>query len=259
MTTKKIYGPWIKWDGGECPVPPDTLVGVKLRCRSSELSSLAKRYYWHHNGDGADIVSYRAITEQTDLEAAEKLLRENGYTIIPPAKPLTFEDDLRHQPPLMTATEINALPHKAREYIHQLEANTDPSGMVRENMQLLDTNKGLQIMYRNRTDELDRVKQAMELARYVLATYQTGVTYMPGKGCSEEPLTFDDVVPMTEAPPEGTDYWVAHPFSRTGVEPYCWDGTYLDQQVLRHRMAYLEREHALIAAQHIFGLKGGEL
>lgn len=42
----------------------------------------------------------------------------------------------------MTATEINALPPKAREYIHQLEVNTDPSGMVRENMQLLDTNKG---------------------------------------------------------------------------------------------------------------------
>ena len=65
----------------------------------------------------------------------------------------------------MTATEINALPPKAREYIHQLEANTDPSGMVRENMQLLDTNKGLQIMYRNRTDEL-------ELARNGLATYR---------------------------------------------------------------------------------------
>ena len=64
---------------------------------------------------------------------------------------------------------------------------------------------------------------------------------------------------MTEMPPRGTKYWAVHPFSRTGVEPYCWDGTYLDQQVLRHRMAYLEREHALIAAQHIFGLKGGEL
>ena len=102
----------------------------------------------------------------SEIDAAEQMLRANGYTVIPPAKPLTFEDDLRHQPPLMTATEINALPHKAREYIHQLEANTDPSGMVRENMQLLDTNKGLQIMYRNRTDELDRVKQALA-ARHI--------------------------------------------------------------------------------------------
>ncbi len=32
-----------------------------------------------------------------------------------------------------------------------------------------------------------------------------------------------------------------------------------DPLLLKRRMAYLEREHALIAAQHIFGLKGGEL
>lgn len=72
----------------------------------------------------------------------------------------------------MTATEINALPPKAREYIHQLVANADPAGMVRENMQLLDTNKGLQVMYRNRTDELDRVRTALELARNGLAWYR---------------------------------------------------------------------------------------
>ena len=28
MSTKKIYGPWIKWHGGECPVPSDTMVRV---------------------------------------------------------------------------------------------------------------------------------------------------------------------------------------------------------------------------------------
>ena len=31
MTNNKIYGPWIKWDGCECPVPPKTLVKIKLR------------------------------------------------------------------------------------------------------------------------------------------------------------------------------------------------------------------------------------
>ena len=159
MTTEKIYGPWIKWDGGECPVPPDTLVGVKLRCRSSELSGLAKRYYWHHNGDGADIVSYRAITEQTDLEAAEKLLRENGYAITPPAKPLTFED----------------------------------------------------------------------------------------------------VVPMREAPPKGTAYWVISSFSKEGAALVGWVGNTNDEAALRRRMAYRKKEHALIAARHLFGLKGGEV
>ena len=69
-----------------------------------------------------------------------------------------------NQVPLMSAAEVNALPPKAREYIHQLESNADPAGMVRENMQLWDTNKGLQIMYRNRTDELDRVQQDLEKA-----------------------------------------------------------------------------------------------
>ena len=31
MDTKKIYGPWIKWRGGARPVPPETLVKVRLR------------------------------------------------------------------------------------------------------------------------------------------------------------------------------------------------------------------------------------
>ena len=192
MSTKKIYDPWIKWNGGECPVPLDTIVEVKFRDGDSQSGHPAYAYYWHHDGDGADILTYCTIIEQSDLDAAEQLLRANGYTITPPAKPLKFEDDLRHQPPLMTATEINALPHKAREYIHQLEANTDPSGIVRENMQLRDTNKGLQIMYRNRTDELDRVKQALE------------------------PPTSKDVVPLTEERIKGPRSWML-----SAVYPDC--------------------------------------
>ena len=159
MTTKKNYGPWIKWNGGECPVPPETIVEAKLRCVGVEISGLAKTYSWLGVGGDGDIVEYRVITEQPDLEAAEKLLRDNGYTITPPAKPLTFED----------------------------------------------------------------------------------------------------VVPMTEAPQNGTWYWVIHPFNSRGVEVFSWGGDEYDLAALRHRVAYLKREHALIAAQHIFGLKGGEL
>ena len=159
MKNEKIYGPWIKWSGGECPVSPDTLVEVKLRCVGLELSGLAKTYYWRGVGGDADIVEYRTITEHPDLEAAEKLLRENGYTITPPAKPLTFED----------------------------------------------------------------------------------------------------VVPMTEAPLKQTDYWVLCPFSKGGVKHFYWVDDELDKSALRLRAAYLDEAHALIAAQHIFGLKGGEL
>ena len=159
MTTEKIYGPWVKWHGGACPVPPDTV--VKVKCRSGRVLEphLAYRYGWKHIDSNSDIVKYRTVTEQPDLEAAEKLLRDNGYTVIPPAKPLTFED----------------------------------------------------------------------------------------------------VVPMTKAPPMKTKYWVVQPSREDGVVQVLWGSDDYDAAVLRHRMAYLDKEHALIAAKHIFGLKGGEL
>ena len=65
MTTKKIYGPWIKWHGGECPVPPDTFVEVKLRCEGVELSGLAKTYYWR--GVGGDFVRYRWVGDRGEI------------------------------------------------------------------------------------------------------------------------------------------------------------------------------------------------
>ena len=46
------------------------------------------------------------------------------------------------------------------------------------------------------------------------------------------------------------------PFKISGV---AWDGDEYDLAALRHRVAYLEKEHALIAARHLFGMKGGEL
>ena len=159
MTTKKIYGPWIKWHGGECPVPPDTLVGVKFRKWALGRGGRAGGYYWHHGGGADDIVEYRTVIEQPDLDAAEQLLRVNGYNVVPPVKPLTFED----------------------------------------------------------------------------------------------------VTPMTEAPPEGTVYWVVSALRGEGVFCVRFFNAEFDPLLLKRRMAYLEKEHALIAARHIFGLKGGEL
>ena len=159
MTTKKIYSPWIKWHGGECPVPPDTSVEVELRCGIIKQAACPKYYYWMHGNDGNDIVEYRIVTEQPDLEAAEKLLRANDYAITPPARPLTFED----------------------------------------------------------------------------------------------------VVPMTEAPEDRTEYWVLDVMEPEGVASYRWCGDKHDELAIKRRMAYLDREHALVAAKRIFGLKGGEL
>ena len=159
MDTEETYGPWITWHGGECPVPPDTSVGVKLRSGRALGPNHASAYMWNHAARDYDVVEYCVVTEPPDLEAAEKLLRDNGYTVTPPPKPLTFED----------------------------------------------------------------------------------------------------VEPLTEAPPEGTWYWMVQPFIEDGVDSFCWDDDEADQYALRRRMAYLDREHALFAARHIFGLKGGEL
>ena len=159
MTTKKIYGPWIKWDGGECPVPPETMVKVKGRKLALGRGGRAGGYYWHHGGGDDDIVEYCAVIEQPDLEAAEKLLRENGYTVTPPAKPLTFED----------------------------------------------------------------------------------------------------VTPLTEAPRKGAKCWAVNNAAEDGVYGFEWSAREYEYLLVKRRLAYLEREHAVIAAEHIFGLKGGEL
>ena len=159
MTTKKIYGPWIKWHGGECPVPPNTKAVLKLRNGNVLGTGRATVYRWRHVNDGGDIVKYCVAIEKPDLDAAEQLLRANGYTVTLPPKPLTFED----------------------------------------------------------------------------------------------------VEPMTEAPPEGTVYWVVSALHWEGVFCVRFFNAEFDPLLLKRRMAYLEKEHALVAAKHIFGLKGGEL
>ena len=58
MTTEKIYGPWIKWDGGECPVPPKTLVKIKLRSGHSTGPVFAVNCEWKRHNHHADIVEY---------------------------------------------------------------------------------------------------------------------------------------------------------------------------------------------------------
>ena len=159
MANRKIYGPWIKWYGGECPVPPYTFVKIKMRDGVVLGPGYAASFLWCQGHGTGDIVEYRTITEQPDLDAAEQLLRANGYNVVPPTKPLTFED----------------------------------------------------------------------------------------------------VVPMTEAPPKGIRYWVVSTVDRDGVYSVPFGNDALDRLIIQRRMAYLEKEDALIAARHIFGLKGGEL
>lgn len=64
---------------------------------------------------------------------------------------------------------------------------------------------------------------------------------------------------MTEAPPDGTVYWVVSAGEHQGAYVSYFYGRDVDHRAIKRRMAYLDKEHALIAARHIFGLKGGGL
>jgi len=46
----------------------------------------------------------------------------------------------------MTSEEINALPENVKRYIHDLETNADPAGIIRENIFLKDQVKALEKM-----------------------------------------------------------------------------------------------------------------
>ena len=104
------------------------------------------------------------------------------------------------------------------------------------------------VKYRTVTEQPD-LKAAEQLLR------ANGYTITP----PPKPLTFEDVVPMTEAPHEGARYWVVSAAERDGVCSVPFANDAFDRLVIQRRMAYLNNEHALIAARHIFGLKGGEL
>jgi len=66
---------WIEWNGGECPVPRDTIVEVKLRCgdvmgtshtltagdwcKSEDFPDEPSQ--WEHVGWADDIIAYRKV------------------------------------------------------------------------------------------------------------------------------------------------------------------------------------------------------
>ena len=64
---------WIKWNGGECPVHPETLIQYELR--NNELGATccerARDCDWSHNSPNldkaAEIIAYRVIKEYETL------------------------------------------------------------------------------------------------------------------------------------------------------------------------------------------------
>lgn len=73
---------WIKWEGGYCPVPVNTLVDVKLRSGEIEHKQLAwginetslingdsdsyaGHSFWRKDNSAADIIAYRIHKEES--------------------------------------------------------------------------------------------------------------------------------------------------------------------------------------------------
>ena len=57
---------WIEWKGGECPVPPGTVVEVRFRNGNSDPDSNAEWWTWDWDCDREstrDIVAYRVVGE----------------------------------------------------------------------------------------------------------------------------------------------------------------------------------------------------
>lgn len=56
---------WIKWEGGECPVDPETRIMLRLRGPSvwdaGGYIDPAGNFDWHHKGSKSDIIAYRVV------------------------------------------------------------------------------------------------------------------------------------------------------------------------------------------------------
>ena len=62
-----------------------------------------------------------------------------------------------------TAENINALPESIRSFIHDIETNADPTGMVRENVLLKDENEELRL----KLQQKPRVSREHALAKLI--------------------------------------------------------------------------------------------
>jgi hypothetical protein len=64
---------WIIWNGGDCPVSPDTMVQVQFRCDTrvgaeTRSENKAKTWDWRADGRTLDIIAYRVVTDPLWVE-----------------------------------------------------------------------------------------------------------------------------------------------------------------------------------------------
>lgn len=67
---------WIEWNGGVCPVAPDTRVRVKLRDTKPSLEGVGEDFEWYHTNGPRDIVAYRVISKAAPTDTITSTLSE---------------------------------------------------------------------------------------------------------------------------------------------------------------------------------------
>lgn len=65
---------WIEWGGGECPVPPDTVVLYRMR-DGEEDECRAGKLRWHFVSDIGDIIAYKVVAP---AETSDGWIEWNG-------------------------------------------------------------------------------------------------------------------------------------------------------------------------------------
>ena len=65
----QVAEPWVKWGGGECPVPKDTIVQIGMRDGTSACEpGVAGELRWGHRGWRGDITRYRVVKPECEHE-----------------------------------------------------------------------------------------------------------------------------------------------------------------------------------------------
>ena len=63
----QVAEPWVKWEGGECPVPKDTIVQIRMRDGTGACEpGVAGELRWDHRGWGGDITRYRVVKPECE-------------------------------------------------------------------------------------------------------------------------------------------------------------------------------------------------
>jgi hypothetical protein len=67
------------WSGGDCPVPGDWIVEVKLRDADAAIAATADNFTWFHDQEGGNIIGFRVIrTGEVDVQ---EVSREAGWNV----------------------------------------------------------------------------------------------------------------------------------------------------------------------------------